>query len=129
MNKFTKAVKLWQNWLLMKIPSSDYWVVKKAFYWYIDYKEKDIKITVSKWFLTDFWSVPRILWSIFDKTKYISYILHDKMYSKEFWIALTRKQADQILLEALHVEGASFIERTLIYIWVRIWWGLFFKKK
>ena len=137
--KFTIAKST--NWLLKKIPNSNYWEVASTFEWYINYKSKNEVVFVRHWFKTNFWSIPRPLWFVFNKTKYISYILHDYLYSKEwkiedlryfeksFDIPYTRKEADLILLESLHVENCGFLERTLIYLWVRIFWGLFYKKK
>jgi len=139
--KFTDWVKFGTNWLLRKTPNSKYWEVAESFNWYINYDKKNESVFIRKWFITDFWSIPRILWIIFDKSKYISYILHDYLYSKKWiiedidhyekhlTIPYTRKQADMILLEALHIEWCWVIERGLIYLWVRIWGWLSFKKK
>jgi len=56
-------------------------------------------------------SIPNII--PLDKTKYIAYILHDKlMCSKKY----TRKQADRILIEAMNVEGAKTWEKIIVYI-------------
>jgi len=120
--KFTLALK--HNWLLQKFPWTKFWVVKESFFWYIDYQNKKGKIIIPEWFVTDMWSIPRFLWIFFDKSKYISYILHDYNYKIGKY---TRKQCDLMLLEWLHIENASFIERTLIYIGVRIGWALFYK--
>ena len=136
--KFTQAV-LHKNWLLQKIPRSNKWRVETEFVWFIDYKTKKEYVEIHKWFKTDFGSIPKILQGIFNPTRYISYILHDYLYS-DFWhikkqesewviyLNYTRKDADKILREALKVEWASFIERWLIYIWVRIWWWKHYKK-
>ena len=125
--KFTLAIKLWHNWLVKKEPNTDYWIIKEEFWWYIDYADKKEKIVVPVWFRTNFWSIPRLLRIFFNPTKYISYLLHDLLYSKANQL-YTRKQSDKILLEALHVEWAGFIEKTLVYIWVRIGGFLFFKQ-
>ena len=137
--KYSQAISLWQNGLLKKVPSSKYFEVKQPFYWYVDYSNKKEIITVYEWFCTDFWSIPKPLRIFFNPSRYIWYILHDYLYSKSwtiyetthtwFEISYTRKDADLILLETLHLEWASFIERWLIYIWVRCCWGLFFKRK
>ncbi len=118
-----------KNWTVSKVWWTNYWIVDESFIWYLDYEDKKWWcIIAEKWFKTDYWSVPRILWSIFDKTKYNMYCLHDKMYStqmkyhiwnKEFEL-LTRYEADMILLEWIAYEWAGFIERLCIYLWVRI---------
>ena len=137
--KYTNAIKLGQNWLLKKLPNTNYFEVSQPFYWFIDYKTKKEMVSIVEWFRTNFWSIPKPLRIFFNPTKYISYILHDFLYS-EFWtiyetshawieIKYTRKEADLILLETLHLEWANILERYLIYIWVRCCWSLFFKRK
>lgn len=141
--KFTNTIKLKHNWLLRKIPNSNKFIVCENFFWYLDYAKKDYYINIEKGFQTDFWSIPKTLQVFFSPTEYISYILHDKLYadntvyyiekSNEFWNkkiikTLTRKECDLILLEALNIEWASFFKKLFIYIWVRAWGWLFFKK-
>ena len=117
--KFTLAMK--HNWLLRKVPNSKYWTVCEKFIWYIDYNNKKHPIIVPVWFETDFGSIPFPFKNIFNPTRYISYILHDKLMYDVKEKKLTRKQADLILIEALSVEWASVIEKLFICIWVRIW--------
>ena len=135
--KYTDAIKLGQNWLLRKIPNSNYWVVMSEFYWYIDHDTKVQKVIVPVWFKTNFGSIPKPLWIFFNPTDYIWYIMHDYLYNKMWEIIIewencvinyTRKDADLILLETLNLECAIFIEKILIYYWVRAWWFLFYKK-
>ena len=117
------------NWLLQKIPNTNLWLVWESFIWFMDYKDKKDKIVIPKWFDTDFWSIPRLLRMFFNPTRYISYILHDRGYSK-LNTKYTRKEIDLMLLEALHIEWASFIERTCVYIGLRIgWWYAWRKNK
>lgn len=135
--KFTKAVTLKQNWLLKKIPNSDLFEVKEAFFWHIDYNDKKEYIIINEWVVTNFGSIPRILRLFFNPVKYISYLLHDYWYLKNAKIynsantkprEFTRKEADMILLEALNVEWAWTFEKFFIYFWVRIFGWLNFKK-
>ena len=123
--KFTIAML--HNWLLQKIPNTNLWLVQESFVWYMDYQNKKQKIIIPKLFYTDFWSIPRLLRIFFNPTRYISYILHDWWYSKYNTI-YTRKEIDLMLLESLHVEWAWWLERTLVYIWVRLFGWLKFKK-
>lgn len=122
--KFTLAIK--HNWLLKKLPNSDYFEVRDEFNWWLDYDNKTHNIIIPKGFKSNFWSIPRLLRIFFNPTKYISYILHDYLYSHP--MLYTRKEADLILLEALNVEWASTLEKVLIYFWVRIWGWIFYKK-
>jgi hypothetical protein len=134
--KFTSAISLKQNWLLQKIPNSDLWRVKKEFIWFLNYQDKKEYVIVARWFTSNFWSIPKPLRIFFNPTKYVSFLLHDALYTKNSFISIwefkarepTRKEADYILLEALNVEWAWIIEKFCIYIWVRSFWFLFFKK-
>jgi len=126
--KFTTAIS--ENWLLQKIPWTDLWTVFKSFKWEVVYWDRNTTITVPYWTITDFWSIPFFLRTFINPTKYISYILHDYLYSNDFMInrkILSRKDKDLILLESLWVEWAFLFTRVLIYLWVRIWGGLFYK--
>lgn len=116
-----------------KVSWSKYWIVQESFFWLLDYGEKYWWCVIAeKWFKTDYGSIPRILWWIFNPTKYNIYILHDAMYQEKvkfhIWESeyevITREEADKILLEWLKYEWAWFIERYCIYIWVRIWWWI-----
>jgi len=134
--KFTKAVTLKQNWLLKKLPNSDLFEVREEFIYYLDYSTKKEYVVIPRWFRTNFGSIPRLLRFFFNPVQYISYLLHDYWYSKNAFICVwdfrardfTRKEADMILLEALNVEWAWTIEKFCIYIWVRIFGWLNFKK-
>ena len=112
------------------------------FYWWLDYEKKREFVEVPIGFKSDIGSIPRVFWIFFDKTKYISYIMHDYLYSKKWKIQrenklsninhtrkYTRKEADLIFLESLSVEWAWFIEKICLYLWVRIGGFLSFKKK
>lgn len=126
-----------KNWTVSKIWGTPYWIVDDDFIWYLDYGNKDWDcVIVEKWFRTDYWSIPRLLWAIFDKTEYNSYIIHDKMYSTQMkyhigrneFELISRSEADMILLEGIAYEWAWFFERLFIYLWVRIggWYSWYF---
>lgn len=121
MLKFSVASRT--NGTLRKIPWSNRWVVQEPFVWYVDYLNKGKAIIVPAGFWTDFWSIPRILHSVLSPTQYISYILHDYLYT--FWpqLGITRKEADLILAEALRVEGMNKVKIKIVYLWVRMFWG------
>jgi hypothetical protein len=133
--KFTHAVKLKKNGLLQKIPASKYFVVQDEFEWYLSHDEREKCVVVEKGFKTDFGSIPMLFQFVFSPTRYVAYILHDRLYKKDSWIHVkgnpggifspTRKISDQILREALKVEGMSFLGRWIVYIAVRAFgfWG------
>ena len=155
--KYTTAT-LKKNWLLQKIPWTDYWIVKEEFIWFVNYETKLSYIIIPKWFRTNFWSIPKLLQIIFSPTKYLAYVLHDYLYSKKARIILSdkidsfdkeinslhvsfenwdkteiytipnRKFADKTLREAIKVEWWIFLERFFIYLWVRMFWFLKFNK-
>jgi len=142
MRKYTKAINLWLNWLLQKIPCKNKWIVKKWFVWFIDYEQQDKRkaivntevfpneIEVPIWFITDLWTIPGIGRLLIRADKFIAFILHDYILSREFrklhpyLLKLTysehRAICDRILLEALDVEKAKVWEKILIYSWIRI---------
>lgn len=124
--KYTHAVKLWQNWLLRKIPGTDMFEVVEEFVWYIDRMNKTNPIVIKPWFITDFWSIPRYMWWYLDKTKFIAYILHDFLYKN--WL-LNRYTCDSILIEAMDIEWANTSEKILVFLWVRVWWSKYYSKK
>lgn len=137
--KYTQAVELKKNGLLKKVSYNEFEVADE-FIWYISYDKKDTYIIVPSGFKTNFGSIPRIIQAFFSPTKFLAYVLHDFLYSNDCKIIFqdefethiypyTRKQADQIMGEAIKVEWGWFLERHLIYLWVRIWWFLHYKKK
>ena len=78
-------------------------------------------------FVTDFGSIPEILWEIpalvpNGSAADPAYVLHDYLYTLHHkGIGLmTRKQADDLLLEALAVCGVNWLRRYTIYSGVRM---------
>ena len=138
--KYTQAVELHSNGLLRKISYNEFEVARK-FVWYLDYNKKNTYIIVPEWFITNLGTIPRLMLFFFSPTKFLAYILHDYLYSKEgviiyhrpkeddYHVPYTRKDADKIMREAIKVEGGLLLERNLIYWWVRIWGFLRYKKK
>lgn len=84
--------------------------------------DKDlIAIVVKKGFITDYASIPRILWSVFPRDSGDSRrasVLHDWLYS--YHLDYTRVGADMIFREALKHDGAGIIKRWLLWIAVRL---------
>lgn len=78
-----------------------------------------IKICVPQGTLTDFGSVPQILWSLISPIGPATraYVLHDFLYHKQ---ALSRGMSDYILLEALEVLGLPLWHRRAVYTGVRL---------
>ena len=90
------------------------------------------RITVPSGFETDYASVPRFLWSIFPPrgNHEAAALIHDYLYKNNL---RTRKEADDIFLEAMIVLGVSVIKRQTMHKAVRAWgwvpWRKGLKKK
>lgn len=133
MSSYTDAVRLLKNGTLTKESGTNLFEVDISFLWWIDYENKKGKIKVRKWFKTDFWSIPKILRWYFNPTKYLAYILHDNLYSRLYEIYIIdkneydiqRKFADDIMREALKVEGMKKVDRYLVRLWCRLFWGMY----
>lgn len=87
---------------------------------------------------TDFASIPRIFWNIFPPTGTyaIAAVIHDYLYEQQGIEKYSRKDCDNIFLEAMHANGVSITARYIMYWMVRLfgkwaWWsaGRELKKK
>lgn len=112
------------NIQLQIIPGdADDWLVAEPFS-YITADAEEIKIEAG--LKTDLASTPRIVWNIFPPFGLYTgaAIVHDNLYTKGMF---NRKKCDGILLEAMEVEGVSWLSRWTIYSQVRLWgwvaWG------
>lgn len=96
------------------------WKVTEDFYYDTDVAIAQQRIVVEAGFITDFASIPRVLWNILPPTgKYgKAAVVHDKLYRTKG--LATRPQADSILLEAMKVCGVGWFTRSTIYAGVRI---------
>jgi len=93
--------------------------INKAFEYYVGYKWSDDVIIVPDGFITDFASVPRIVWSIYPPIgKYTkAAIVHDFLYWEQ---QRSRKECDLIMHEAMRVSGCSWYTCQVFYDAVRI---------
>lgn len=123
-------------WTVEKVVGTNLWEVDKPFIWLIDYDRKEwYAVTLEKGFRTDYGSIPRVLWMFLNPTKYNAYLIHDKLYATHYvthlmtWVRkhISRLEADKILIQILEYEGATTLEKLVIYAWVRIggwvWWN------
>lgn len=76
-------------------------------------------VRVKKGFKTDLASIPRVLWRVLPPVgKYdAAAVVHDWLYQNN---GCTRKQADDVLYEAMHALGVSAWQRYTIYAGVRV---------
>lgn len=94
------------------------WVVEIPFRYYIGPDESSF-IDVPDGTLTDFASVPRILWPIVspDGKHTQAAVLHDYLYKSHI---KSRKEADEIFLEAMAVLGVPAVLRQIMFWSVRL---------
>ena len=94
-------------------------------------RKSGITITAPAGFVTDFASIPRFLWRIAPPAhgKYLwAAVIHDYLYRTP-GANVTRKQADDIFLEAMVTSKVSPWLRNSIYAAVRFWgWTSFVKR-
>lgn len=71
-------------------------------------------------FVTDFASIPRLLWNIYPPTGAYgkAAVVHDYLYRTAYYA--TRAQSDQVLLEAMTELGVGLWTRRVIYRGVRM---------
>jgi len=137
-------IEIIKNWSLKKIIWTKYFEITdnyifRLFYWKVYYT-----ITIPVWFVSDFASIPAIFFN-FDKTRYISYLMHDFIYSFiweitleeedsillwELWeLVYDQRLADEILIAWLETEWMNKPWRKIVSLWLLIWWRFCFKKK
>lgn len=82
------------------------------------YLDTEQDITVPIGFVTDFNSVPRILWSAFEPSEYPEAgVVHDFLYRNPG--TRTRQKCDEIHRRILECEGASKWFRVAVYLGIR----------
>lgn len=109
------------------------WKVMERFNYNIDTADSANAVEVPVGFITDFASIPRILWNILPPWgKYgKAAVIHDYMYTEhkhsvydaegvESFVQIERKQADGIFLQAMEVLGVNKITRYAMYYAVRV---------
>lgn len=96
------------------------WQLTAPLYFYFDEKHKDEGVLVKEGFVTDFATVPRLIWSIIPPlgryTK--AAVLHDYLYENPHLVK-NKKEADKIFLQAMEILGVERWKRTIMYLSVR----------
>ena len=110
------------------VPGGKRWKLVFSFTYRVGSKDSDDKIVVRNGFVTDFASVPRLLWWLLPPwgTYGKAAVIHDYMYQTR---TRTRKQADDIFLEAMEVLSVAKWKRALMYRAVRVFGGFIWKRK
>lgn len=103
------------------------WFLREDFGYDVGCEGSGQSIEVPAGFLTDFASVPRLLWWLFPTWGRYgnAAVIHDFCYWEQ---TLSRRRADQVFLEAMKVLGVGWGTRGALYAGVRLfgwlpWWG------
>jgi hypothetical protein len=118
MSEFTKAL------VVTPLADGRTWVLMEPFSYDVGNEGSGDTVYVPVKFMTDFASVPRLLWIVFPQWgKYgNAAVIHDWGYwSKE----RTKQQTDLIFLEGMKVLGVRPFTRTFLYLAVHVfgWWA------
>lgn len=106
----------------------DLWIVKKAFSYSLD-GVGVARIVVPQGYLTDGASVPRVFWSFFPPWGRYGQaaVLHDWLceylgyWDGDNWTRISRKEADNILNDAMKELGVSKATRVIMYTAVKLY--------
>lgn len=104
------------------------WLLLEDFaYFDADFPPNGAFIEMPKGFITDFASVPRILWNLLPPTgKYgKAAVVHDFLYvtGRVGEIRVTRSYADGVFRDAMEDLGVGKVRRTLMWLAVRVGGG------
>ena len=121
MSRFTETL------VVTPLPDGKTWIILSDFGYEVGCEGSGEVIDVPIGTHTDFTSVPRLLWWIFPRWgKYgNAAVLHDWLYWEQ---SRSRREADDIMFEAMGVLGVSPWQKYPIYLAVRTfgflaWWG------
>jgi len=94
------------------------WALFRDLEYHVGHEGSDNRVLVPKGFITDFASIPRPFWIIFppDGEYTAAAVVHDFLYNSQ---SRTRKQSDEIFLEAMQVLKVNLFKRLIIYRAVR----------
>ena len=119
MSSFTTPLRL-------EYIDQDEWEILEEFDYYLDDYQIEV-IRVPKGFITDFASIPRILWNILPPAGPYgkAAVIHDYLYQSGGKISgrvkcYTKVESDIIFREAMKVLGVGWLKRTLMYQAVKI---------
>ncbi len=113
------------NLIVSPLPDGCNWVLRSEYCYDVGEEGSDDRVIVPIGFVTDFASVPRFLWNIAPKTgKYTgAAVIHDYLY----WEGKrSRKECDDIFLEAMTVLGVEKWKRDLMYFALRGFGWIFY---
>jgi hypothetical protein len=123
MSKFTKPI-------IVEMINEKYWKLAQELEYHVGCYPSEEVIVVPIGTLTDFASIPRILWPIVPPIgrHAKAAVLHDYLYFCHYY---HRKKCDEVFLEAMQVLHVNKTIRNFMYFGVRLfgWYCWHFKKK
>ena len=121
MSRFTNAL------LVAPLSDGKSWVIVGDFGYDIGEEGSSEKVDVERGFVTDFASVPRVLWWVLPKWGLYgnAAVIHDWLYWEQ---STSRKRADDLLLEAMEVLEVPSLKKKAIYSAVRTFGGWAWKR-
>ena len=121
MSSFTTAL------LVSPLSDGKSWVIVTNFGYDVGEEGSEDRVHVATGFVTDFASVPRLLWWALPKWGLYgnAAVIHDWLYWDQ---KRTRKEADQVMFEAMEVLKVPQIKKNLIYRAVRMFGGWAWKR-
>ncbi|WP_299875921.1 DUF1353 domain-containing protein [uncultured Cocleimonas sp.] len=118
MSQFTEAL------IVTPLADGKSWIIYKDFFYDVGAEDSGDRIQVDLGFVTDFASVPRLLWWALPKWGVYgnASVIHDWLYWTQ---KRSRLQSDNIMLEAMTVLEVQPIIKKLIYLAIRSfgWWA------
>ena len=112
------------------LPNGRDWQLLQPFVYYVGTDPSEHVISVPIGFVTDFASIPRACWWLYPPTGRWgkAAVIHDYLYRTPSQ-QCTRKQADQIFVEAMTVLGVPRHRRAIMYRALRIFGARNFKAR
>jgi len=125
MSSFTKEL------ILRYDQEENVWVTNREFSYHVGTEESEDVVTVPKGFSSDLASVPWPATLLIPKSGRFnqSAVLHDWLYNQRFIHGRSRKECDQIFLEAMGVLGVVAWKRYMMYYAVRSFGWIPWRKK
>ena len=120
--------------LVVKKVNDNEWEVYEELEYHVGSKDSEEVIIVPKGTLTDFASIPKILWNILPPHTEVAPIsvIHDYIYSLRGKLpdkTYTREEGDKIFLEGMQVLGVPLWKRYTMFYAVRTAGFIYWNKK
>jgi len=103
-----------------KVPYKRKWIVKEEFVYYSEEQKQRIVVNVP--YKTDFASIPRIFWTLIGPPGGLyteASVIHDYIYTN-LTHRFTKKEADEVFLEAMKELGVGWFRRNIMFAAVRV---------